>query len=38
VTAITSLIQSAQLNGLDPCEYLRDMLARLPAQKASRIA
>jgi len=37
-TAIMSLIQSAKLNGLDPYEYLRDVLTRLPTHKASRIA
>lgn len=36
--AIMSLIQSAKLNGLDPYEYLRDVLTRLPTHKASRIA
>jgi transposase len=33
--AITSLIQSAKLNGLDPYIYLRDVLTRLPTHKAS---
>lgn len=33
-----SLIQSAKLNGLDPYEYLRDVLTRLPKHKACRIA
>ena len=33
-----SLIQSAKLNGLDPYEYLRDVLTRLPTHKAGRIA
>jgi transposase len=32
-----SLIQSAKLNGHDPYEYLKDVLARLPTQKNSRI-
>ena len=36
--AVMSLIQSAKLNGLDPYEYLRDVLTRLPTQKASRIS
>ncbi len=35
--AITSLIQSAKLNGLDPYMYLRDVLTRLPTHKASDI-
>ena len=35
--AVMSLIQSARMNGLDPYAYLRDVLARLPTQKASRI-
>jgi transposase len=35
--AITSLIQSAKLNGLDPYGYLRDVLTRLPTHKASEI-
>jgi transposase len=35
--AIMSLIQSAKLNGHDPYAYLRDVLARLPTQPASRI-
>jgi hypothetical protein len=32
-----SLIQSAKLNGHDPYLYLRDVLERLPTQRASRI-
>jgi len=32
-----SLIQSAKLNGHDPYAYLKDVLARLPTQKNSRI-
>lgn len=36
--AIMSLIQSAKLNGLDPYEYLRDVLTRLSTHKASRVA
>jgi hypothetical protein len=28
--ALMSLIQSAKLNGHDPYEYVRDVLARLP--------
>ena len=34
---IMSLIQSAKLNGHDPYCYLKDVLARLPTQPASRI-
>jgi transposase len=36
-TAVMSLIRSAKLNGHDPYEYLKDVLTRLPAQRASRI-
>ena len=32
-----SLIQSARLNELDPYQYLRDILQRLPTHPASRI-
>jgi len=35
--AVMSLIQSARLNGHDPYAYLRDVLARLPTQRASAI-
>ncbi len=35
--AVMSLLQSAKLNGLDPQAYLRDVLARLPTQPASRV-
>ena len=35
--AIMSLIQSARMNGHDPYAYLKDMLTRLPRQKASEI-
>lgn len=35
--AIMSLIQSAKLNGLDPYGYLKDVLERLPTQRASEI-
>src|SRR5690606_37739907 len=35
--AVMSLVQSAKLNGLDPHAYLRDVLTRLPTQKASGI-
>jgi len=31
--AVMSLIQSAKLNGLDPYQYLKDVLQRLPTQK-----
>jgi transposase len=34
---ITSLIQSAKLNGHDPYAYLKDVLQRLPTQRASEI-
>jgi transposase len=36
--AVMSLVHSARLNGHDPYAYLRDVLERLPAQPASRIA
>ena len=32
-----SLIQSARLNGHDPYAYLKDVLTRLPTQRASEI-
>jgi transposase len=35
--AITSLIQSAKLNGHDPYAYLKDVLERLPTQRNSEI-
>ncbi|RMS93048.1 putative transposase [Pseudomonas coronafaciens pv. oryzae] len=35
--AIMSLIQSARLNGHDPYAYLKDVLTRLPMQRASEI-
>lgn len=35
--AIMSLIQSVRLNGHDPCAYLKDVLTRLPTQRASEI-
>jgi transposase len=35
--AIMSLIQSARMNGPDPYAYLKDLLTRLPTQKASEI-
>jgi len=35
--ALMSLIQSAKLNGHDPYEYLKDVLIRLPTQRASEI-
>lgn len=34
---ITSLIQTAKLNGHDPYAYLKDILQRLPTQRASEI-
>jgi transposase len=34
---IMSLVQSAKLNGHDPYLYLKDVLERLPMQRASRI-
>jgi len=36
--ALMSLIQSAKLNGHDPYAYLKDVLTRLPTQRASEIA
>jgi hypothetical protein len=36
-TAVMSLIQSAKLNGHDPYAYLKDVLTRLPTQRASQI-
>jgi transposase len=35
--AVMSLIQSARLNGHDPYAYLKDVLTRLPTQRASDI-
>jgi transposase len=35
---ITSLIQSAKLNGHDPYRYLKDVLERLPTHPVSRIS
>lgn len=35
--AVTSLIQSAKLNAHDPYMYLKDVLQRLPTQRASGI-
>ena len=35
--AIMSLIQSARVNGHDPYAYLKDVLTRLPTQRASEI-
>ena len=34
---ITSLLQSAKLNGRDPWAYLKDVLDRLPTHLNSRI-
>ena len=36
--AVMSLIQSARMNGHDPYGYLRDVMARLPMQRASQIS
>lgn len=36
--ALMSLIQSAKLNGHNPYAYLKDVLTRLPTQRASDIA
>ena len=36
--AIMSLVRSAQLNGHDPYAYLKDILTRLPTQRADKIA
>ena len=33
-----SLIQSAKINGHDPYAYLKDVLLRLPTQKASAVS
>ena len=35
--AVMSLIQSARMNGHDPYAYLRDVMARLPMQRANPI-
>ncbi|MDR6714439.1 hypothetical protein J2W83_004071 [Pseudomonas hunanensis] len=35
--AIMSLIQSPRMNGHDPYAYLKDVLTRLPTQRASEI-
>jgi transposase len=35
--AIMSLIQSARMNGHDPYAYLKDVLTRMPTQRASEI-
>ncbi|WP_243415804.1 IS66 family transposase [Acidovorax sp. 99] len=35
--AVMSLIQSARLNGHDPYAYLKDVLTRLPTQRASLV-
>lgn len=34
---VMSLIQSAKMNGYDPYAYLKDVLTRLPTQRASQI-
>ena len=35
--AVMSLIQSAKINGHDPYAYMKDILSRLPTQRASQI-
>lgn len=35
--ALTTLTQSARLNGQDPYAYPKDLLTRLPTQKASAL-
>jgi transposase len=35
--AVMSLVHSARLNGHDPYAYLKDVLERLPTQRASRV-
>nr|WP_296449008.1 IS66 family transposase [Rhodoferax sp. UBA5149] len=35
--AVMSLIQSAKLNGHDPYAYMKDVLTRLPTQRASQV-
>lgn len=37
VAAIMSLIQTARMNGHSPYAYLKDLLTRLPTQRASEI-
>ena len=37
LAAVMSLIQSARLYGHDPYRYLKDVLQRLPTQRASQI-
>jgi hypothetical protein len=37
VAALMQLIQSARINGHDPYAYLKDVLTRLPTQRASEI-
>ena len=34
---VMSLIQSAKMNGHDPYAYLKDVLIKLPTQRASKI-
>ena len=36
--AVMSLIQSARMNGHNPYAYLKDVLTRLPTQRASQVA
>ena len=33
-----SLVQSAKINGHDPYAYLKDVLERLPTQRASMVS
>lgn len=35
--AVMSLVQSAKLNGHDPYRYLKNVLERLPTQRASQL-
>lgn len=35
--AVMSLIQSAKLNGHNPYAYLKDVLTRVPTQRASQV-
>ena len=36
--AVMSLTQSAKINGHDPYAYLKDVMTRLPTQRASQVA
>uniref|UniRef100_UPI0035634F81 transposase domain-containing protein n=1 Tax=Zhongshania sp. TaxID=1971902 RepID=UPI0035634F81 len=35
---VMTLIQSAKINGLNPQAYLKDVMERLPTQRASKIS